>query len=56
MDEILSSSKDSIVVIDYSTTWCGPCKMVAPKYELLSENEKYKDVRLIKYYDLKLFT
>ncbi len=37
LDRILADSKDKLVVIDYSTTWCGPCKLVSPKFTLLSE-------------------
>jgi thioredoxin 1 len=33
-------------VIDYSTTWCGPCKIVLPKYIELSE--KYKNITFLK--------
>ena len=33
-------------MIDYSTTWCGPCKMVLPKYVELSE--KYPSVTFLK--------
>jgi thiol-disulfide isomerase/thioredoxin len=32
-DSKLKESADTLIVIDYSTTWCGPCKMVFPKYE-----------------------
>ncbi|GMI43996.1 hypothetical protein TrCOL_g5079 [Triparma columacea] len=31
------SGANSLVIVDYSTTWCGPCKVIAPKFEELSE-------------------
>lgn len=37
---------DQLVIIDYSTTWCGPCKIAAPKFAELSE--KYKNVIFLK--------
>lgn len=46
MDRIISSADDSLVVIDYSTTWCGPCKIFAPIFEELSD--KYEDVVFVK--------
>lgn len=46
MDEVLSTSEDSLVVVNYSTTWCGPCKMFNPVYEELSE--KYSEVVFVK--------
>ncbi len=29
--------KDDIAVIDFSATWCGPCNMLAPVMEEVSE-------------------
>jgi thiol-disulfide isomerase/thioredoxin len=40
-DNTIKSAGDSLVVIDYSTTWCGPCKVIAPKFDELSD--KYPD-------------
>lgn len=33
-------------MVDYSTTWCGPCKVVLPKFVALSE--EYPDVTFLK--------
>lgn len=45
-DSTVSSAGSSLVVVDYSTTWCGPCKVIAPKFDELSE--KYPDAVFLK--------
>jgi thioredoxin 1 len=46
MDTVLRAAGDSLVVVDYSTTWCGPCKVIAPLYEEMSE--RFTDVVFVK--------
>ena len=46
LDGAVSSAGDTLIVIDYSTTWCGPCKIVLPKFTELSE--KYTEVKFLK--------
>eukprot|EP00525_Craspedostauros_australis_P013832 CAMPEP_0198110164 /NCGR_PEP_ID=MMETSP1442-20131203/2191_1 /TAXON_ID= /ORGANISM="Craspedostauros australis, Strain CCMP3328" /LENGTH=160 /DNA_ID=CAMNT_0043766113 /DNA_START=233 /DNA_END=715 /DNA_ORIENTATION=+ len=36
-DKTIQNAGESLVVIDYSTTWCGPCKVIAPKFEEFSK-------------------
>ncbi|ESQ49841.1 hypothetical protein EUTSA_v10021615mg [Eutrema salsugineum] len=43
---IVKAAGDKIVVLDMYTQWCGPCKVIAPKYKALSE--KYEDVVFLK--------
>jgi len=45
-DQTIKNAGSSLVVVDYSTTWCGPCKVIAPKFEELSE--KYTDAVFLK--------
>lgn len=46
MDEVLKAADGSLVVVDYSTSWCGPCKAIAPVFEEMSE--KHADVVFVK--------
>ncbi|XP_050384289.1 thioredoxin F-type, chloroplastic-like isoform X2 [Argentina anserina] len=43
---IVNAAGDKTVVLDMYTQWCGPCKIIAPKYQELSQ--KYDDVIFLK--------
>ncbi len=44
-DDVLKS--DTPVVVDFWAEWCGPCKMIGPSLEELS-NEFGGDVKIVK--------
>ena len=46
LDAAVSAAGDKLLVVDYSTTWCGPCKLVLPKYLELST--RFDDVVFLK--------
>ncbi|ESQ41631.1 hypothetical protein EUTSA_v10014778mg [Eutrema salsugineum] len=43
---IVKAAGEMIVVLDMYTQWCGPCKVMAPKYKELSE--KHQDMVFLK--------
>ncbi|KAM3843267.1 thioredoxin-like, partial [Diretmus argenteus] len=45
---ILKEAGDKLVVVDFTATWCGPCKQIAPRYHEMSEKPENKNVIFLK--------
>ncbi|XP_008936332.1 PREDICTED: thioredoxin-like, partial [Merops nubicus] len=41
----LKSAADKLVIVDFSATWCGPCKMIKPFFHSLCD--KYSEAVFI---------
>lgn len=46
LDGIIANSGDKLVVIDFFSKWCGPCKKVGPEFEKISE--EYSNLVFVK--------
>jgi len=53
-DDMFEGFKDEdISVVQYSATWCGPCKILKPIMDRLASSEEYKDRAKFYYADIE---
>ncbi|KAJ1631406.1 thioredoxin-like protein [Pavlovales sp. CCMP2436] len=45
-EEALKGAGDQLVIVDFTATWCGPCKMIGPVFDALAAEYKGKAVFL----------
>ncbi|KAJ1217969.1 hypothetical protein NDU88_005556 [Pleurodeles waltl] len=45
-DEELKNAGSKLVIVDFTASWCGPCRRIAPLFEELST--KYSEVIFLK--------
>ena len=45
-DALMEESKSKLVVVDFTASWCGPCKMISPIFEQMAKDTP--DVTFVK--------
>jgi thioredoxin 1 len=39
--------EEGIKILDFWASWCGPCKTLKPKFESVSNNDDYSNIKFI---------
>jgi len=47
-DDVITNNDGKLVVVDFTATWCPPCRHIGPIFEALSEKDENSEVVFIK--------
>jgi thioredoxin 1 len=47
-NEFKNVLNNPVAIIDFYADWCGPCKVMAPKFKEFSDNPRYAKVKFYK--------
>ena len=47
-DAALQDAGSKLLVVDFTATWCGPCKMIGPRFEAMSTSGEFPHVIFVK--------
>ena len=42
LEALFLDHTDKLIVVDFYATWCGPCKMILPKFLKMANNKKFR--------------
>ncbi|KAK6188685.1 hypothetical protein SNE40_004816 [Patella caerulea] len=45
-DTILKEAGDKMICVDFSAAWCGPCKIIGPKFDAIANELEGKFIAL----------
>lgn len=45
LDKSLTEEPNSVAVLKFSATWCGPCRVFNPIFQSVADNETFKSVK-----------
>ncbi|XP_078704027.1 thioredoxin-like isoform X1 [Branchiostoma floridae x Branchiostoma belcheri] len=46
-ETVVIENQSLLLLVYFTATWCGPCKMLGPEYERASTLPEYKDVKFV---------
>ena len=46
---VLDESKNQPVIVDFTASWCGPCKMMAPKFDEAADKFEEHPIKFVKF-------
>ena len=46
---VIEASKENPVIVDFTASWCGPCKLIAPAFDEAADKFEDQPVNFVKF-------